>query len=189
MIIMSQLPQNIIAMKIGPHSNMSLNEIIKSKREEELLHKMHFWGYSGVFCQPKPTIEFCEACVKSTGVAPSLVLIETKSAYKSNIGEIRHYSINGVDYNEFKKPVQLQGAKFSFVAQKLRNIEKFSLSRYNVVGGKNEGKPLLSHLRCRINKSFATLTEYSFGDQVIQQQLLTVLIADLVEPFAIWLKD
>ncbi len=28
---MLEYPKNIIVMKVGPHSNMSLNEIIKSK--------------------------------------------------------------------------------------------------------------------------------------------------------------
>lgn len=76
-------------MKVGPHSNMSLKEIIKSKQEEELLHQVHYWGYSGVFCQPKPTKEFCKKCVRDKGEVPLLVLLETKSHYKSSIGTIK----------------------------------------------------------------------------------------------------
>lgn len=182
---MSELPKNIIIMKVGPHSDMSLDEIIKSKQDEELLHGVHYWGYSGVFCQPKPTKEFCKKCVKDTDITPTLVLLETKSPYNSSIGLIKHYSSDGSDYCEFKNPVQLQGAEFSFVAKNLRFVENFPLDAYDVVGGKNDGKPLLKHLRFRINKSFATLNKKSTP----KISIANVLIADLVEPFAIWLKN
>lgn len=175
-------------MKVGPHSNMSLKEIIKSKQEEELLHQVHYWGYSGVFCQPKPTKEFCKKCVRDKGEAPLLVLLETKSPYKSSIGTIKNYSSNGFDYCEFKSPVQLQGAEFSFVAKNLRVVENFPLNMYSVVGGKNNGKQLLEHLRFRVNKSFATLNKDN-PKSIKSMQAATVLVADLVDPFAIWLKS
>jgi len=63
------------------------------------LHGVHYWGYSGVFCQPKPTKEFCKKCVQDTGIAPSLVLVETKSPYQSStVGMIKKYSSNGIDF-------------------------------------------------------------------------------------------
>ena len=70
---MIELPRNIVIMKVGPHSNMSLDEIINSKQVEESLHGVHYWGYSGVFCQPKPTKEFCEKSIQNNKVAPSLI--------------------------------------------------------------------------------------------------------------------
>ncbi len=181
------LPENIIIMKIGPHSNMTLNEIIESKQEEELFNGVHYWGYSGVFCQPKPTQEFCKKCSWGTNDTPSLVLIETKSPYKSSIGKINKYSSNGFQFTEFKNPVQLQGAEFSFVTKNLRIVENFPLNIYNVVSGKNHGKPLLEHLRFRVNKSFATLSNDDSRFQGMEKTT-TVLMADFVEPYAIWLR-
>jgi hypothetical protein len=185
---MLELPKNIVIMKVGPHSNMLLDEIIKSKQEEERLHGVHYWGYSGVFCKPKPTQEFCNKCMWGTNIAPSLVLLETKSPYQSSIGLIKKYSSNGSDYFEFKNPVQLQGAEYSFVTKNLRIVESFPLNAYNVISGKNNRKPLLEHLRFRINKSFATLCIDESRLQ-LPKQIVTVLMADFAEPFAIWLKD
>ena len=184
---MPKYPKNIIIMKVGPHSSMSLDEIIISKREEELIHGVHYWGYSGVFCQPKPTQVFCKDCLADTGVAPVLVLLETKSPYESSIGMIKHYSTDGINYQKFDKPVQLQGAQFSFVAKNLRLVRNFPLDLYEVVGGKNHGKGLLEHLRFRVNKSLATLTKKP--ELKKSNQTATVLVADLAEPFAIWLKN
>ena len=175
-------------MKVGPHSNISLGEIIKSKQVEELSYGVHYWGYSGTFCQQKPTTEFCKKCKEDSGSAPSLILLETKSSYQSSIGMIKNYSSNGTDYCEFKNPVQLQGAEFSLVAKNLRFVEKFPLSAYKVVGGKNNEKPLLEHLKFRVNKSFATLNTKQPIDKT-PIKTAPALIADLVEPFAIWLKD
>ena len=185
---MIEIPNAIIVMKVRPHSNMRLKDIIESKHEEELRHGVHYWGYSGVFCQPKPTQLFCNWAKKNYGEDPSLILIETKSAYSSNIGYIKQYSSDNKVYVPFKAPVQLQGAKFSFVANNLRVMDSFNLEAYNVYGGKNDGKILTEHLRFRVNKSFAILNKDAHvnEDNSIKAN---VLIATLIEPYAIWLKE
>lgn len=66
--------ENIIIMKVGPHSNMSLNEIIETKIQEEKMHGVHFWGYSGVFCHPSKVQKYCEEISKN-GKIVRLVLI------------------------------------------------------------------------------------------------------------------
>lgn len=184
---MSNLPKAAIVMKVGPHSNMSLEEIIKSKQVEESIHGVHYWGYSGSFCQPKPTQAFCRWAMDKFGEEPSLILLETKSSYNSSIGFITQYSVDNTTFVPFQAPVQLQGARFSFVAKELRVIDTFCPERYRVYGGKNEGKTLLEHLRFRINKSFATLAEAEIAKT--NYNTVPVLVATLVEPYAIWLKE
>lgn len=181
------LPKAAIVMKVGPHSNMSLSEIISSKEVEEATHGVHYWGYSGSLCQPKPTQAFCKWAKEKYGEDPSIVLLETKSSYASSIGFITQFSTDNITFRSFEAPVQLQGAQFSFVARGLREIESFCLSKYNVYGGKNSGKPLPSHLRYRVNKSFATLTEEKADYGFIE--CTNAIIATLVEPYAIWLKE
>lgn len=174
----NEYPKNIIVMKVGPHSGLSLSEIINSKIEEEKIHGVHYWGYSGVFCHPKRVQKFCrdKKDVK-------LILIETKSNYDSQIGFIKEYSIDNNKYEKFTAPVQLQGAQYSFIAKNIKKIDKFSLDNYLVAGGKNVGKPLLSHLKFRINKSFATLNNINKAEKHIK-----VIVADLVYPYAVWLR-
>ena len=178
----------IIVMKVGPHSGMSLADIITSKQEEEKIHGCHYWGYSGVFCRPKPTQQFCQWAELLYKEHPQIVLIETKSAYKSNIGFIQQYSTNGSEYQFFNAPVQLQGAQFSFVAKDLHEVNTFRLSDYIVVGGKNDGLPLNEHLRFRVNKSFAKLRTEP-AEQIETTEEIKVLSATLVPPFAVWLKE
>lgn len=84
--------EEIIVMKVGPHSYMSLDEIIESKNKEEILNNVHYWGYSGVFCRPKRVQEFCKNSVLNNHI-PKLILIETRSSYNSDIGFIHEYSI------------------------------------------------------------------------------------------------
>lgn len=178
----------IIVMKVGPHSGMSLSDIVKSKQEEEKIHGCHYWGYSGVFCRPKPTQQFCQWAKLVYKEYPQIVLIETKSTYKSNIGFIQQYSTNGFEYQFFKAPVQLQGAQFSFVAKELHEVNGFRLSDYIVVSGKNDGLPLNEHLRFRVNKSFAKLRT-ELVEQINPTEEIKVLSATLVPPFAVWLKE
>ena len=187
---MENKPKAIIVMKVGPHSNMSLSDIIISKKEEEKKHGVHYWGYSGVFCQPKPTKNFCEWAKKTYGEDPYLILIETKSSYNSDIGMITQYSEDNVIFKKFVEPVQLQGAQFSFVAKEIEMIEGFDLNDYIVVGGKNDGKPLSQHLRYRVNKSFAKYkNNMEDGTDKGLGVKMSVLGAKLVFPYAIWLKE
>ena len=174
--------EDIIVMKVGPHSDMSLEEIIESKKEEEIGNGVHYWGYSGVFCRPKQVQEFCKNSVLSNH-KPILVLIETKSSYSSGIGFINEYSEDNINYKRFKSPVQLQGAQFSFVAKNLRKYDHFKLDDFIVVGGKNSGKVLSNHLIYRVNKCFGRYSEDSDDKEI------SVWIADLVEPYAVWLKE
>lgn len=95
-------------MKVEPHSNMTLTEIIKSKNNEETNDGVHYCGHSGVFCGPEQVQKFCENSILNHNV-PKLVLIENKNSYYSNIGIILKYSDNGKDYRSFKNSVQLQG--------------------------------------------------------------------------------
>ena len=173
---------DVIVMKVGPHSNMSLDEIIESKKSEEVGNGVHYWGYSGVFCRPKQTQEFCINSI-SSGNSPKLILIETKSSYNSEIGYINEYSSDNETYIKFKSPVQLQGAQFSFIAKNIRKYDNFRLDDFIVVGGKNDGKVLSEHLRFKVNKCFAKYKGNSNDKE------LNVLIADLVEPYAVWLKE
>lgn len=181
-------PKAAIVMKVGPHSNMKLVDIIKSKQEEELKHGVHYWGYSGAFCQPRPAQAFCKWAMETYGENPSIILIETKSAYNSTIGYIKQFSTDNKVYVPFQAPVQLQGAQFSFVAKNLRLLESFNATKYNVYGGKNDGKVLTEHLRFRINKSFAILNATAHVDKDDATHT-NVLIATLVEPYAIWLME
>lgn len=185
---MSRKPKAIILMKVGPHSNMSLNEIIQTKQEEEKLHGVHYWGYSGVFCQPTPTQIFCNQIKKEFNELPTLILMETKSSYISDIGMINQYSEDNQNYQDFKAPVQLQGAQFSFVAKNLRVLDDFCLDDYRVVGGKNDGKSLSEHLKFRVNKCFGRINGHT-DSKSIERKKIRVLAADMVEPYAVWLKD
>ena len=174
--------EDIIVMKVGPHSDMSLEEIIASKEKEEINNKVHYWGYSGVFCRPKQVQDFCKDSVLNKHT-PKLVLIETKNSYNSSIGYINTYSEDNINYKSFKSPVQLQGAQFSFVAKNIREYNNFRLDDFIVVGGKNDGKVLSSHLRFKVNKCFAKYV----GN--CNEKGIDVLVADLVEPYAVWLKE
>lgn len=186
---MNILPKAIIVMKVGPHSGMTLEEIILSKQVEEEFHGVHYWGYSGNFCQPKPTQEFCKRAKETYGVDPQLILLQTKSAYKSTIGAITHYSEDGKNYVKFNNPVQLQGAEFSFVAKNIQKINNFNINNYIVIGGKNAGKPLSQHFKGRVNKSFAQLCITNETNVIEFENAESVLTAELTYPYAVWLKS
>lgn len=180
----TDLPQLGIVMKVGPHSGMSLEQIVASKTEEESRLGVHYWGYSGTLCQPPRVIDFMAYAV-ALGQLVDLLLLETKSDYGSSIGHVSEFSRDGKTYEPFAGPVQLQGAQFAFVARDLTLVDQdLFLDDLVVVGGANDGRPLSQHLRSRVNKAFVRRANHA----VDGTRARLALKARLVEPYVVWLR-
>jgi hypothetical protein len=180
----SSLPAFGIVMKVGPHSGMSLDQIVDSKRAEEADLGVHYWGYSGTSCHPRRVLEFVRYVLSVQWTPPTLLLLETDSAYRSHIGHARRFSRDGEAYETIASPVQLQGAQYAFVCRDLKDVNRcFPMDGYSVVGGKNDGVRLSAHLRHRVNKALVrkdTTPEGAAHARLAYQ-------AQLVEPFVVWL--
>lgn len=180
------LPPFAIVMKIGPHSGMSLNEIVESKYKEEAQYGVHYWGYSGTLCHPRRVLDFVSYVLSFKQGPPSLLLIETESNYTTSIGHINCFSKDSKNYEKFDGPIQLQGAQYAFVAQNLHRIDRdFQLDRYSVISGKNDGKPLSLHLRQRVNKAFVKRTPRAKTSHISH----LAYMAQLSAPYVFWLKE
>lgn len=180
-----RLPRFAVVMKVGPHSGMGLGDIAASKVDEERRLGVQYWGYSGTLCTPNRVHQFVSYVSSIQARPPSLLLIATTSPYASPVGHSMRYSADGVNFREFPGRVQLQGAQFAFVAQDLQPIgSDFMLDEYDVVGGKNDGKPLSIHLRQRVGKAF--VRRASRIDKASPARL--AFVAQLVAPYAIWLE-
>lgn len=183
-----RLPPFAVVMKVGPHSGMSLSEIVASKVEEESRLGQHYWGYSGTLCHPKRVLEFVEYVRSLQELPPQLLLLETASNYDSSIGKINSFSTDCNRYEVFGGAVQLQGAEFAFVAQGLHSVDRdICLDEFDVVGGKNNGQPLSHHLRHRVNKAF--VKRRPADEREMSQRCRLSYVAQLVSPFVIWLRS
>jgi hypothetical protein len=179
------LPAFGIVMKVGPHSGMSLAQIAESKRAEEAIGGVHYWGYSGTSCHPSRVRSFVLDVLARQAAAPVLLLLETRSGYTSPIGRIGRFSTDAGTYGAFDGPVQLQGAQYAFVCRNLRRMDcSFPADSYSVVGGTNDGALLSRHLRYRVSKAFVRRNEVV----VSAQQARLAYAAELAEPYVIWLE-
>lgn len=181
-----QLPQYAIIMKVGPHSGMSLEEILRSKQQEEQRGGCHYWGYSGTMCHPRRVIEFVSAVISETNRPPDLLLVATPSDYSSCLGPVGEYSTDGKVFHRFSTQVQLQGAQYAFVASNIRHIDQdIDLDDFEVVGGKNDGVRLSQHLRHRVNKACVRRCDNPRPSKKVRLAYLS----SLVEPYAVWLRE
>lgn len=178
------LPLFGIVMKVGPHTGMSLSEIINSKYSEESRNGIHYWGYSGTLCHPKRVLEFMSYVLSLQTTPPDLLLLETSSRYNSPIGKIQRFSRDNDIYKDFNGPVQLQGAQYAFVCRNLRRMNyAFTLDSYSVVGGKSDGESLSRYLRHRVNKAFVRRNHMPAS----HHQSRLAYTAQFVAPYVLWL--
>ncbi len=180
-----------IFMKIGPHSGMNLEDIVKSKINEESIHGVSFWGYSGNFCHPNLVHSFTNYSLQKIGKPPKLALIETSSCYFSNIGFVNEYSSNNKDYYKLPHPIQLQNCRYSFVTKSTKKVSfLFDMNKFRVFGGSKHGIHLNEYFKYRINKVCAT-SESPIELQVskgAQDTIKISYISDLADPYCIWVK-
>lgn len=102
---------HIIVMKAGPYCGYSLDEIIHIKQQEANLIGKFFWGYGGVFCQPKVVNAFVSHSFLSD-CQPYVMFCETLSAYETNSGgKFTDFSINKSSWKHLPEEVLLIGNK------------------------------------------------------------------------------
>jgi len=184
--------ENILFMKVGPHSGFELDEIIKMKKGEEEAHGKFFWGYAGTLCHPFKVVNFVKQSLKY-GKRPMMVMAYTPSKYfSSTTGRIKEYSIDRTRWIPLPEGVVLIGCKYAVIGEGLRQTQiLIDLNSYAVWNGGqvtlwgNPGRLLGDYLKGQVNKARAVLLPNSSKSPRYTQ---ISYIAEIVEPYCVFLR-
>jgi len=157
------------------------------KLDEEAALGFVYWGYGGTLCHPRRVQEFAAGELRRTGEAPTLVMAETRSAYRSRtIGRNRWYSQDRQAFARFPRQVVMVGCSSALVCERLVCQPSWiDLNQYEVAGGLRSGAPLGDFIRYQINKACASRISGSNDRRRITSIVAT---AKLVYPFAVYLR-
>lgn len=179
----------IVFMIVGPHSGFSLGAIFEMKKQEEARLGYFYWGYAGTLCYPPRVCEFVAEAMSRVGRVPKVVMVETKSQYKStSVGRIRRWSVDRKQYQRIPERVTLIGCTIAVTCSNLTLCdEPLDLNRYVVMNGNGATSRLGHYVRYQINKACAIVEECE--PALPPREVRVVATADLVDPYCIYLAE
>jgi len=175
----------ILFMKIGVHAGEPLEEIIKRKQKEIDDAGFAMWGYGGNTCHPLTMVQPF-ATTHSTGAPIRLVMQEMQSHHFADPVRAEEYSIDGEAWELVPEKINVYGSRYALCIKNLTQAKtSLALGETRVALGNSRGRRGSAYVKGRVDK--ACLEVVADGDD--QPPVEIGLVADLVEPYAVLLKN
>ena len=183
--------QGILFMKIGVHAKEPLDKIIDRKMREIEDEGFALWGYGGSTCHPKTMVQPFVQQQLEIGNKIYLCMQEMVSNHFADPIRADKYSINGAEWLDVPKGINVLGSRYALAIQSLHR-EEFSLplNKTNVAVGPNRGRIGNKYIAGRVDKACLECSEeikvpIGPDDPAIKINL----VAELCEPYAVFLKN
>jgi hypothetical protein len=180
----------LLFMKVGAHARENLDDIFERKAKEIEDTGFAMWGYGGNTCHPRTMVQpFAEEFAPRGPIY--LCMQEMQSSHWAEPLRAHEYSPDGIDWRKIPDTINVKGSRFALVIKNLRR-EKLTLplARTQVAVGNSRGKLGSRYVQGRVDK--ACLQVMPQPQLVNDQRGIETdidLIAELAEPFAVFLRD
>jgi hypothetical protein len=178
---------SVLFMKVGTHAKESLEEIIERKRREIEEAGFSMWGYGGNTCHPTTMVQPFARRAAATG----RILLCMHPMVSNHFAEplrADEYSIDGVKWQRVPPAINVLGSRYALCIRDLREVDEIlPLSATRVAVGNSRGKPGSEYVRGRVDKA---CLEVSTSDAPLSEDegVQIRLVADVVDPFAVFLR-
>lgn len=183
--------QGILFMKVGIHAKEGLEEIIERKMKEIKDAGFALWGYGGNTCHPTTMVQPFASEHAKKGEKVILCMHEMKSNHFAEPVRAEYYSIDGVEWKEVPKSINVLGSRYALAIKDLRK-EKFALpiAKASVAVGNSKGASGATYINGRIDKACLELAEDINTPPEPDTRIFQIdLVAELCEPYAVFLKN
>lgn len=177
-------------MKVGTHAQETLADIVARKRREIEQAGFALWGYGGNTCHPLSMVQpFARDYVRKSGRI-FLCMQPMDSKHFAEPLRASKMSIDGIKWEEIPEPVNCRGSRYALIIRDLRE-EQFdiSLPRTKVAIGNSMGRPGDVYIAGRVDKACLEAQEGIDMDQGDEKRIHIGLVAEIVDPYAVLLKD
>jgi hypothetical protein len=182
--------EGFLYMKVGTHARETLEDIVARKRKEIEEAGYALWGYGGSTCHPLSMVQpFARDYVKKAGRI-YLCMQPMDSKHFAEPLRASKMSIDGVAWEEIPAPVNCKGSRYALVIKDLRQ-EHFdiSLQRTKVAIGNSMGRAGDAYIAGRVDKACLEAQEGVEVGQDDEKRIHIGLVAEIVDPYAVFLKD
>jgi hypothetical protein len=181
----------VIIMKVGYHTDESLDEIITRKKVEDIKGSFFFWGYGGTVCHPKNQVQHFASEASLSGEKIHLLMTLTPSKFKATPNVSTHYSIDSLNWFAIPDYALVTGSKYALICTELRSVDiSINLNNYKVGVGPKFGTPAIDYLQRRVDKVCGIYEPRIINKKHLTNSLIQIkYITEIVSPYAVFLRS
>lgn len=181
----------ILFMKVGKHAQESLEDIIARKTKEIVDEGYGMWGYGGNTCHPQTMVQPFAEDLASRQQPIVLCMQSMQSNHSAEQLRASEYSADGLNWTPIPMGINVLGSRFALVIKNLRREEHvLPLNQTQVAVGISRGKLGSRYISGRVDKACLEVTAEPALINDPEKALVQIdLVADLVEPYAVYLRD
>jgi hypothetical protein len=174
-------------MKVGTHAQESLKDIVARKTKEIEAAGVAFWGYGGPTCHPQTMVQPFSRTYDGTIY---LCMQPMDSKHFAEQVPADEYSVDGVEWLPVPKGISVVGSRYALVVKNLRQQTfQLPLARTRVALGNSKGMAGSQYIRGRVDKACLEIAEESTLAPAEQGIVEIGLVADLVAPYAVYVRN
>jgi hypothetical protein len=182
----------ILFMKVGTHAREPLSQIIERKKREIDETGYALWGYGGNTCHPRTMVQpFGQWCA-ARGQPIILCMEEMTSSHFAEQLRAAEMSADGINWQEIPETVRVLGSRFALKIRDLREEEHvLPLTQTVVAVGAQRGRLGSRYVQGRVDKACLEITPEPelLNDPKGRRDIKIGLVAELLEPYAVFLRD
>lgn len=183
-------PENgILFMKVGTHAQESLEDIIARKTKEIEEAGYALWGYGGNTCHPTRMVQPFARAYKKRGGTIYLCMQPMESKHFAEPVRASKSSSDGINWEEIPGPINVRGSRYALAIKSLHKEDfELPLSNTRVAIGTSTGRCGADYIAGRVDKACLEFAEQPV-DGNDAEPVHIGLVAELVEPFAVFLRN
>jgi len=182
----------LLFMKVGTHAKETLADIIARKKKEIEDAGVAFWGYGGNTCHPQTMVQPFAKAFEERGDSIHLLMEEMDSKHFAVPILAEEYSQDGIKWKAIPKGINVRGSRYALVIKDLHREElQIPLEQTRVAVGRSEGQLGSKYIQGRVDKGCLVVTPEPIvhDDPDLTKTVKINLVADLVEPYAVFLRN
>jgi len=189
MALVLKAGQGFLYMKVGNHAQEPLDAILERKTKEITDAGFAFWGYGGNTCHPQTMVQPFARSYEQRGGVIYLCMEPMTSNHIADPLRAKEYSVDGVSWKVIHPKVHVLGSRYALVIKNLRE-EKFNLplSKTRVALGNSMGIAGSKYVAGRVDKACLEATEDLHGDPTTAEDVHIGLVADVIDPYAVYVR-
>ena len=177
-------------MKVGTHARESLEDIIARKSKEIRDAGMAFWGYGGNTCHPQTMVQPFARSYERRGEVIFLCMEPMNSKHFAEQIAADEYSADGVVWSPVPAGIRVLGSRYALAIKDLHAVEfDLPLRNTRVAIGNSIGTLGAKYIAGRVDKACLEVTHEDAGEASDSTVKKIGLVAELVEPFAVYLRN
>jgi hypothetical protein len=183
-------PGAFIFMKVGNHASETFEQILERKKQEYEKAGKIFWGYGGPTCHPLNHIQPFVHVQEQKNGSVYVLMQEIDSRANPAILPARQYSVDGVTWEDLPQGIDVRGSRYALVLDEITTEDfEINLQNYEIGVGPSATNNAAGYLRGHVDKACLVQTTGQPAPTATPKIKKIKLVARLVKPYAVLLKD